>query len=239
MEKTINESDIRPSRDAGPNFPRAARAPVLKASASTLTLAGDRQPSLEGHPLRDVRNDTKSRAFCGPTTVAAITGALISEVRNGYRLVRHGPSWINMARAPAIMSTHHLETEKVLRLFGFTGSWERVEGSPTMAAFLKARRGAMRTHPCAVFVTGHVVAVSGWQFCDTFSNGEVVEADDAPRRRARVKRVFVITGRIPPATVPRKDYSAAAARAAAGQKARNACTRFLAETGRQARTRPR
>lgn len=229
LDKTTNPPHTRPSRDAGLNFPPARRNPALKASASAF--AGDRQPSLEGHQLRDVRNDTKSRAFCGPTAVATIVDEPVSVVRDAFRLARCGASWVNYDRAPAIMGTTHREVEAVLQAFGFIGHWQTVRGNPTLAAFLEERNGDLRTHPTIIEVTGHWVAVCGWQFCDTFSKGQVVEAENAPRRRARVKRVFVLTGRVPPSAIPRKDYSAAAARAAAGQKARSAYTRFLAGFG--------
>lgn len=229
VNKTTDKPHDELSRDASVVIPQRVQKPALNAPA--IAPAVNRQPDLEGRALRDVLNDTTSRAFCGPTAVAAITGAPVSLVRDAYRLVRNGPSWTDMPRAPAITSTRFHETEKVLRLLGFAGSWQPVAGSPTLAAFLEARSGIVRTHPCAVFVTGHVVAVSGWQFCDTFTKGIVVEADDAPRRRSRVKRVLVITTRIPPSTIPRKDHSAAKARAAAGQKMRGAYTRFLAGMG--------
>ncbi|MBB3612993.1 hypothetical protein [Rhizobium sp. BK602] len=155
--------------------------------------------------LHDVVNDTKSRAFCGPMAVAAITGEPISRVRDGYRFVRHGAGWTSWSRAPAIMRTTTLETEQVLRLFGYVGAWHKVPGRPTLAAYLEERTGLQRTHPTIVRVHGHVVAVSGWLFCDTFSGGEVVDADKAPGRRKRVKDVFVVTRRVPPAAhIPTK-----------------------------------
>ena len=181
---------------------------ALQQAASASPAFVNQQPNLEGFHLRDVVNDTRSRAYCGPTTVAAITGMPISLVRDAYRLVRHGAGWVTRPRAPRITGTYWHETEQVLRLLGFTGSWQIFDSAPTFAAFMEKRVGKTRTHPCAVFVTRHVVAVSGWQFCDTFSKGIVVEADDAPRRRARVKKVFVITGRLPASIIPRKDYSA-------------------------------
>ncbi|MGW9232517.1 hypothetical protein ACWGPT_16785 [Pseudorhizobium sp. NPDC055634] len=149
--------------------------------------------------LHDIVNDTKSRAFCGPTAVAAITGEPISRVRDCYRLVRYGSGWVNRRRAPPIMGTRLVETEKVLRLLGFAVSWQKVADAPTLAAYLDNRTGMQRTYPCVVRVTGHLVAVSGWLFCDTFSKGQVVDADTAPGRRKRVTDVLVITGRIPPA----------------------------------------
>lgn len=156
-------------------------------------------PAIKTSYLHDIINDTKSRAFCGPTAVAAITGEPISRVRDCYRLVRYGSGWVNRRRAPPIMGTRLVETEKVLRLLGFAVSWQKVTDAPTLAAYLDNRTGMQRTYPCAVRVTGHLVAVSGWLFCDTFSKGQVVDADAAPGRRKRVTDVLVITGRIPPA----------------------------------------
>lgn len=169
----------------------------LNASAGSNDIAG--------HRLRDVVNDTKSRAFCGPMAVAAITGEPISRVRDAFRLVRCGAGWTSRRRSPPIMGTYTHEIERVLRLFGYVGIWHTVEGLPTLAAYLEERNGLQRTHPCVVRVNRHVVAVSGWVFCDTASKGQLVDADAAPGRRKRVKDVFVITERIPPAShIPTK-----------------------------------
>ncbi|MBU2325896.1 MAG: hypothetical protein KJ755_00850 [Alphaproteobacteria bacterium] len=160
---------------------------------------------LARHPLRDVVNDTKSRPFCGPMAVAAITGEPISRVRDAFRLVRYGEGWIHYTRAPAIMGTLAHEVARVLRLFGFIGSWRLVDDRPTLAAWLEARAGVERTHPLVVQVTGHWIALSGWEFCDTRSRGRVVDAEEAPGRRKRVRRVFVITERCTPAAeIPTK-----------------------------------
>ncbi|WP_296083077.1 hypothetical protein [uncultured Agrobacterium sp.] len=157
------------------------------------------------HPLRDVVNDTKSRPFCGPMAVAAITGEPISRVRDAFRLVRHGEGWIHCKRAPAIMGTLTYEVERVLSIFGYVGSWRVVDDQPTLAAWLEARAGVERTHPLVVQVTGHWIALSGWEFCDTRSRGRVVDAEEAPGRRKRVRRVFVITERCTPAAeIPTK-----------------------------------
>ena len=168
--------------------------------------------------LHDVANDTKSRAFCGPTAVAAITGEPISRVRDAFRLVRYGASWTSRHRSPPIMGTSTHEIECVLRLFGCAGVWHTVEGLPTLAAWLEGREGFQRTHPCVVLVKRHVVAVNGWVFCDTASKGQVVDADKAPGRRKRVKEVFVVTRRIAPAAnIPTKAMPAHGARTVAGR----------------------
>lgn len=202
-------SEVR-NRDAA-----AYLRPVLQQRGTAthrLDHLADRRRHLVGYPLRDVVNDTKSRAFCGPTAVATIADEPISLVRDAFRFVRCGPGWVNYDRAPAIMGTTHREMRRVLELFGFIGHWQTISGKPTLAAFLEAREGSLRTHPCVVEVTNHWVVISGWQFCDTLSKGKVVEADEAPGRRKRVKSVFLITGFARPASrIPRKVYSAARA----------------------------
>lgn len=178
------------------------RTPGQKPDA---TIAAPVIPAIVPGRLHDVVNDTKSRAFCGPPAVATITGEPVSRVRDAFRLVRHGAGWTEYDRAPAITGTRDYEVQRVLRLFGYVGSWRRIAGLPTLAAYLEGRTGVERTHPCVVHVTGHWVAVSGWVFCDTFSKGKVVDADEAPGRRKRVKDVFVITSRCPPtADIPTK-----------------------------------
>lgn len=192
--------------DRGLSFPETGQGPAIPAHHPALVV--DTRSEFDAFPLRDVRNDTRSRAYCGPTAVAAITGAPISMVRDTYRLVRFGREWVHRPTAPGIVGTTYDEAEKVLRLLGFVGVWRHVDGAPTFAAYMQARTGIERTHPGILFVTRHAVAVSGWQFCDTLSKGRVIEADDAPRRRKRVRKVFVVTARIPPAMhIPRKDYA--------------------------------
>ncbi|MFN6985238.1 MAG: hypothetical protein ACK4OI_10380 [Rhizobium oryzihabitans] len=192
------------------------RKPVQKPDA---TIAAPVVAAIVPGRLHDVVNDTKSRAFCGPTAVAAITGEPISRVRDCYRLVRYGSDWVIRRRSPPVMATRLAETEKVFRLLGFAVSWQKVTGKPTLAAYLENRADLQRTHPCAVRVTRHLVAVSGWVFCDTFSKGQVVDVDAAPGRRKRVTDVLVSTGRIPPAAhIPTKASPVRSVRTAAGRE---------------------
>ncbi|MFI3905385.1 hypothetical protein [Ochrobactrum sp. S1502_03] len=165
------------------------------------------QDDLAGFPLKDVHNDTRTRGFCGPTAVAAITGHPISLVKDAFRYARHGSGWLNFDRAPAIMGTQNYEVETVMSVFGFAGQWQKIGGDPTLAAYLDNRFGFLRTHPTIICVTNHYVAVSGWEFCDTKSKGLVVDASEAPGRRKRVKEVFIVTGRTEPMrNIPRKHY---------------------------------
>lgn len=162
-------------------------------------------PALASWSLRDVVNDTKTRPFCGPTAVASITRQPISVVRNAFRLVRHGKDWVNFRQSPPIMGVSIEELEATLRLFGFGGSWKGACPAQSLAAWLENRRGVERTNPLIVRVTGHAVAVRGWEFCDTISNGLVVDANEAPGRRRVVRDVFVIDRMFAPAAnIPSK-----------------------------------
>lgn len=204
--KTTSDSIVSATRSV-------RRTPGQKPDA---TIAVPVMSAIVPGRLHDVVNDTKSRAFCGPTAVAAITGEPISRVRDAFRLVRHGAGWTEYDRAPSIMGTQDYEVQRVLRLLGYVGSWRRIARQPTLAAYLEGRTGVERTHPCVVHVTGHWVAVSGWVFCDTFSNGQVVDADQAPGRRKRAKDVFVITSRCPPTVdIPTKAAPVRSVRTAA------------------------
>lgn len=160
---------------------------------------------LASWPLRDVVNDTKSRAFCGPTAVASITRQPISVVRNAFRLARYGEAWLKFRQSPPIMGVRLEEVEDVLGLFGFGGSWKRVYPAQSLAAWLESREGEARINPVMVHVTGHLVAVRGWEFCDTASKGLVVDANEAPGRRKTVRDVFVIDRMSAPAAhIPSK-----------------------------------
>lgn len=189
-----------------PDLPQGGVRPAAVALAPLPPLpVPSGVPVLEPGKLFTVINDTRSRAWCGPTAVAAITGAPVSLVRDCFRLARFGSHWRDRPRSPPIMGTRDREVEHAMRSLGFHGHWQTVPGNPTLAAFLESRQGLLRSHPTIVCVTRHYVAVSGWLFCDTFTEGQVVDADDAPRRSKRVKRVFVVTGRSAAmADIPRK-----------------------------------
>ncbi|MPR07795.1 hypothetical protein [Microvirga tunisiensis] len=154
--------------------------------------------SVAGHKLRDVTNDTRWHAYCGPTAVAAITGESLSRIRDVFRTVRYGSDWTTLERAPAVKGTSTHNVQQVLRIFGYESRWHTIEGNPTLRAWLERCTGAMRTHPGVVMVTGHWIAFSGWTVCDTFSEGEVIDAEDARCRRSRVKGALLISGRVPP-----------------------------------------
>lgn len=152
-----------------------------------------------------VENDTKAKAFCGPTAIAAITGQPISIVRDACRMARYGATWpTSLQRAPNVWGVSNKVLEKALRILGYVGRWDKVDGNPTLASWLDNRTAEQRHRLCVVNVTRHYVAVAGYEFVDTFTRGGVVDIDEAPHRRKRVKRAFVVTGRVPPSPVVSK-----------------------------------
>lgn len=154
--------------------------------------------------LFSVDNDTKSRVFCGPMSIAAITGQPVSLVKDALRTARWGDKWPERGRTPPVMGVDDWELKRALRLLGVHGYWKEISNSPTLAAFLDKRNQLERDSPMVVNVTSHFIAVAGGVIVDTFSRGEPVDIDKAPRRRKRVQRIFIITSKGGPISVTRK-----------------------------------
>jgi hypothetical protein len=192
-------------------------------------------PPVRGLRLKDVENDEKARAFCGATAIAAITGEPMSKVKDAIRLARFGMNWVKMDRIPVVKGVYPHHAELALRYLGYEGFWVDVKNKPTLAAWLENRERMMKDYPCLVIVSNHFVAISGHTFCDTFSKGQVVDAEDAPRRRKRVERVYIIQYRVPAQEIPTKLPAAKdpvkRAERNAGAKDRNAFRRYLARMG--------
>ncbi|MGO4659253.1 hypothetical protein AB4Z34_31385 [Ensifer sp. 2YAB10] len=168
--------------------------------------------------LHDVDNDTKSRLYSGPSVIASITGASLSEAHNAIRQVRYSSRWLDFPRTPPIKRTRDGEIDAALRLLGYVGYWRRLPERPTLAAYLNDRTGVERDHPCVVFLSTHCVAVSGGVFCDVFSRGIVIDIDEAEGRRKKVSRVLVLTKRIAPSRIASKESVSKAKKARANSK---------------------
>ncbi|WP_168575000.1 hypothetical protein [Rhizobium ruizarguesonis] len=137
---------------------------------------------------------------------------------DAIRQVRYGAGWLDFSYTPPIKMTRNGEIQQALRLLGYSGYWRLLPDRPTLAAYLDARTGAERDHPCVVFLSTHCVAVSGHVFCDVFSRGVVIDIDDANGRRKRVNRVFVLTKRIAPSPIATRQPVPNAAKAGANSK---------------------
>lgn len=195
----------------------ARRANAPAKSAATKPVANVSAVRLRH--LHDVIRDSKSRLYSGPAVIASITGVTSSQASDAIRQARYGARWLDFSYTPPIKRTRDYEIEQALRLHGYVGSWRLLPHRPTLAAYLEARTGAERDHPCVVFLSTHCVAVSGGVFCDVFSRGEVVDIDDAKGRRKKVSRVLVLTKRIAPSPIASRQPVPNAAKAGANGKA--------------------
>jgi hypothetical protein len=182
--------------------------------------------------LHDVDNDTKSRLYSGPSVVASITGASLSKAKDAIRQVRYGSRWLDFPHIPPVKRTRDGEIEQALRLFGYVGYWRHLPDQPTLAAYLNARAGAERDHPCVVYLSTHCVAVSGGVFCDIFSRGVVIDIDEAQGRRKKVSHVLILTKRIAPSTIASREPVSKAKKAGANSKREQLFSEAIkAETG--------
>jgi len=112
-------------------------------------------------PIYDVR----SRAFCGPTAIAAVTGEPVSVIRDVVRGLR-GPRSNGTRRA--IMGMSNTELLKVMTMLG----WNLTERDPAyrtgvlrLGDFLDTR--ARNDGPFVVNVRNHYYAASHGEVCDT------------------------------------------------------------------------
>lgn len=182
------------------NPPEAAPSPKGLGKAEVIKTAPSAGTVKLRH-LNDVNNDTKSRLYPEPGVIASITGVSLSKVKDAIRQVRYGSRWLDFPRTPPIKRTSDGEIEGALRLLGYVGYWRHLPDQQTLAAYLNARTGVERDHPCVVVLSTHCVAVSGGVFCDIFSHGIVIDIDEAEGRRKKVSHVLVLTKRIAPTTI--------------------------------------
>lgn len=155
--------------------------------------------------LKTVKNDTKSRGYCGPVVVCAITGKPLSKVLHVIRWVRFG-KWFR-TKAPPIKGIYSWEVSRTLVYFGYLaipvawpGVWGRDEMMrpttlkyPTFAQWLKGRD----KKACYLLNIGnHWVLVKGYSMCDTFTHGVPMKlSQNHLHRRRRVKDVYIIEKR--------------------------------------------
>jgi len=117
------------------------------------------------------------REFCGPTAIAAVTGASLEEVRDAIRQER-GPELRSDGGYMPIMGLHNVEMLGAMDQLG----WKVVEEDAwrDRAELMAASRAKLCTlgefaaehghdGPYIVNVTGHYVAISHGEFCDTRS----------------------------------------------------------------------
>lgn len=124
--------------------------------------------------LHNPRYRGSQREFCGPTAIAAVTGASLEEVRDAIRQVR-GPT---LRADGAYMPITGLPVVELLEVMDNLG-WKVVEEDlwQDRAELKRAKLCTLgefaENHghdgPYIVNVTGHYVAISQHEFCDTRS----------------------------------------------------------------------
>ena len=126
----------------------------------------------------------KGRAYCGPTSIAAITGLDVETVKYVVRKV-NGKKFVK--------GMFNIETKKTLHALGYeiqSSSANHAEDNPTLARWFRTRKDRKELN--LLHLTGHYIAVQGNKLVDTQTSGEVVNIGDAPRRRKRVKHVWKV-----------------------------------------------
>ncbi|WKL19478.1 hypothetical protein QYR00_18645 [Agrobacterium tumefaciens] len=183
---------------------RSIQAELARRASAPAKPATEPRPdvgAIKTRYLHDVVKDNRSRLYDGLCVIASITGVTTSQAADAIRQVRYGARWLDLPYTPPVKWVSGHEIEQALRLLGYVGQWRYVPYRRTLAAYLNARTGIERDHPCVVSLSTHFVAVSGGVFCDVCSGGTVVDIDNADGRRKRVGGVLVLTERIAPSAI--------------------------------------
>jgi hypothetical protein len=113
--------------------------------------------------------DIRTRAYCGPTAISAVTGEPISVIRDAIRQASGKIARANGSAWP-ITGVNNENLLAAMQLLGWqiVEQWsEPAAGGPyTLDSFARDRGN---DGPFIVNVTGHYVAISQGEFCDPFT----------------------------------------------------------------------
>jgi hypothetical protein len=152
------------------------------------TLVDDDEPSpdkptvkvrKQAPALHTPHKDVKTKPFCAPTAIAAITGEPVSVVRDAIRQAS-GKMLTSAGKAHPVMGVDNSSVLKAMALLG----WHVVERRSvpsnakryTLDAFAKDHGD---DGPFIVNVPGHYVTISNGEFCDTYTKGPQALSDGA------------------------------------------------------------
>jgi len=134
--------------------------------------------------LHQIVHDNRSKLWCGPAAIAAVTGQPTSVVTRALLQVRDGKP---------VKGIYNHELLGALRMLGYMPSEEvRVRGPLTLAEFAAKHRNLFSERPMIVQVTGHYVVLAGRRFVDSHTMTPVW-LKDAPHRRRRVEWAWSFT----------------------------------------------
>lgn len=131
----------------------------------------------------------RTRRWCGPTAVAAITGCGYDAAIDAFRQVRGKPT---------IKGVYGYEMNNVMGRMGY--KLNRMESHHhmklftcmTLAEFLRRLHPMFKDKVLLVNVTRHYVVVYNGRIIDTHTLGKIVPASKYPKRRKRVVCVHVV-----------------------------------------------
>lgn len=154
--------------------------------------------------LYKINHDNKSKLWCGPAAIAAITGYSTSEITRTARSISGRPQITGMSRGLL---------QQVMERLGYQQVRELHPCKMTLAAFSRAHSADFASHPMTVGVTNHWIVLAGRRFVDNFTR-DPVWLTDAPHRRATVKWACswrkVSEARVAPPPAPRPGASQSA-----------------------------
>lgn len=128
-------------------------------------------------PLFKINHDHRSKLWCGPAAIAAVTGHPTSTI---YRVVQANE------KRNRIMGMFPGELNRAMHSLGYTGKDEMHPRGMTLAQFAAAHSDKFAQHPMIVATTEHFVVLHGRRFVDNVTQ-DPVWIKDAPHRRARVE----------------------------------------------------
>lgn len=141
--------------------------------------------------LYPVDHTNRSRRWCGPSALAAITGLDTETVTRIHRRVNHQKQ---------TMGVHTSHIRRVLHRLGYRSlGWydarpPAVDRRPTFAAWLRGRPQGLVRHTVLVVLGGrggHYVVVRGHKAVDSW-RPEPVWISNSPHRKKRMRHVLVV-----------------------------------------------
>lgn len=162
--------------------------------------------------LHSVKHDNKSKQWCGPSAISAVTGRSTSDIHQCIR---------DVAKKKCVMGLFVWDMKKTLTALGVSFRHQYHAKLPgqtrdTFAKWLRENRSLYANNPVILVVGNHYVTVMGRKFVDSFEPVPV-PLKQAPWRRARVHEYLVIEGvsepTWAPVAKPKKDWAAIKARA--------------------------
>lgn len=126
--------------------------------------------------LYEIHHDNKSKLWCGPAAIAAVTGHPTSVITALLREIRGGP----------VKGIHNYQLIDAMRRLGYAPKQQvSVSGRCSLAEFARQQGALFATTPMIVQVTGHYVVLAGRRMVDSHTR-RPVWISDAPHRRKAV-----------------------------------------------------